>query len=194
MARSGRRGATRKTGVSASSSRSGWLWLIGGLLLGAALSYGVYVAHEKWTARQQAMSAEAGKDARTKGKPAPAAKDAKTAEAKDRRFEFYTLLPEMEVHITDDKFKEALRAPPKPAESETYILQVGSFRRVEEADGMKARLALLGVEATIQTVVIRDNDVWYRVRVGPYGNLKEVSEVSARLRKNDIDFMLLRLG
>ena len=86
-------------------------------------------------------------------------------------------------------------APPvKPAEaaaspSETvadagsvYVLQVGSFRSLDDADGMRARLALLGLEAVVQTVAIDGETAWHRVRVGPYTELRALNRARIRLR------------
>jgi cell division protein FtsN len=190
MARPSQRGATRK-GRAPTETTPRWAWPVAGLLLGALAGYAVFVLQDHWTKATKREPAPTEVKAKTK----PAASPKGTAEPGDRRFDFYTLLPEMEVHVTDDKLKEALKSAPQENDDHgTYILQVGSFRRMEEADGLKARLALLGIEASIQTVIIKNDNVWYRVRVGPYGDLKSASQVGARLRKNDIDFMLLRLG
>ncbi|MCC6208968.1 MAG: SPOR domain-containing protein, partial [Gammaproteobacteria bacterium] len=63
-----------------------------------------------------------------------------------------------------------------------------------EADNLKARLALLGVQASIQTVIISDDNTWYRVRVGPYKNLKDLEQARTALQRNDVEYMLLGLG
>ena len=72
-----------------------------------------------------------------------------------------------------------------------YILQAGSFQRLEEADSLKASLALLGVEANIQTVTV-DRNTWHRVRVGPYDNLAKLKRVRGRLTRNQIDTVTLQ--
>ena len=78
-----------------------------------------------------------------------------------------------------------------------FILQAGSFKTLSQADQMKANLALLGVQAKIQSVTI-DNDTtgattWHRVRLGPYDNLGEMNKIRSRLRRNNIDALLLKL-
>ena len=60
----------------------------------------------------------------------------------------------------------AAAAPPQPAVR--YYLQAGSFRRFEDADRVKAQLALLGVVAGVQRVTINGGETWHRVRVGSY--------------------------
>lgn len=107
------------------------------------------------------------------------------------RFEFYTLLPEIEVEITDEDLGAALKALPEQAHKGPYLLQAGSFRHFEEADNLKARLALLGIQAKIQTVTINNESTWYRVRIGPYDTLKDLKPIRSRLKDNDVDFMLM---
>lgn len=183
----------------------GWVWLVGGLLIGAAGGYLGWLL-------QSSPSDAAGSAAETRApapppprpaaaapaKPAATAKKppepAKPEDSERKRFEFYTMLPEMEIEVSDAHVSEALTTPAKKRETGPYILQVGSFRQIGEADNLKARLALLGIEAQIQTVVIRDSDVWYRVRVGPYDSLRDLAQARTRLQRNDIDFMVLRLG
>ena len=74
-----------------------------------------------------------------------------------------------------------------------YVLQVGSFKEFEAADEVKAELALLGVPADIQRVVINGQDVRHRVRIGPYKSVTKLQEARDRLIENDLDFMLLKL-
>ena len=91
--------------------------------------------------------------------------------------------------IPDDSYsvQEDKNSPRPPAEQPgQYLLQAGSFKQYQEADRMKASLALLGVQANIQKVKV-NNDTWHRVRIGPYTNLAELNDVRARLKKNDVD-------
>ena len=74
-----------------------------------------------------------------------------------------------------------------------YVLQVGSFKDFRSADQVKAQLALLGIFADIQRVMLNEQDVRHRVRVGPYTSVNEVRDVRRRLRDNNIEFMLIEL-
>lgn len=205
-----RRSSSRRVNRSARRKPTpGWVWLAGGLLIGAA---GGYLGWLLQSSPSDASRAESAAEVRAPAppptraaaatpspKPATAAKKPpETAQPEGsverKRFEFYTLLPEMEIEVSDAHVSEALTAPAKKREAGPYILQVGSFRQIEEADNLKARLALLGIEAQIQTVVIRDRDVWYRVRVGPYDSLRDLAQARTRLQRNDIEVMVLRLG
>ena len=74
-----------------------------------------------------------------------------------------------------------------------YILQVGSFRDFSSADKIKAELALLGIFADIQRVMLNGQDVRHRVRLGPYKTMDEMKDISRRLEDNQVEFMLLEL-
>jgi cell division protein FtsN len=182
----------RKRRGSRARSPKRWPWLFGGLAAGFLAGYAVYFYTTQTGTKPAPEIAQ--KPAASAPKPAPAAKPAEEKDAKEKaRFDFYTLLPEMEVKITNDALNTARSGARKTEPDGPYILQVGSFRSYGEADNLKARLALIGVEASIQTVIISDDDTWYRVRVGPYKNLKDLQQARTSLQRNNIEFMLLRL-
>jgi len=120
-------------------------------------------------------------------------------------FDFYTLLPEMEVVVENkNKGKQpVVTAPPQDPqpqpESEpqveptaSYMIQVGSFKKQSDADGFRAKLALLGIESKVQTVTIDNKDTWHRVQVGPIAGRDKADALQKQLRQNDIDSLLLR--
>ena len=74
-----------------------------------------------------------------------------------------------------------------------YVLQVGSFKDFSSADRVKAELALIGIFADIQRVMLNEQDVRHRVRLGPYKNVDEMQDIRRRLEDNQIEFMLLEL-
>ncbi len=65
----------------------------------------------------------------------------------------------------------------------TYILQVGSFKTAKEADAMKAKLALRGVSTRVQTVTLKDGQVWHRVMTGQLDGKKSMESTRATLKK-----------
>lgn len=117
----------------------------------------------------------------------------------EKRFQFYDILPgkseakvEAKVEPTpeaDGKSKEAKEK--SVANKETIYLQAGSFQSAGDADNQKAKLALIGVEASVQQVMVQDK-VWYRVRLGPYAKPEEVSRVRADLAKQGIDVAVVK--
>ena len=70
---------------------------------------------------------------------------------------------------------------------------MGSFKEFKAADQVKARLALIGINADIQRVVINGQDVHHRVRVGPYKEREKITQIRERLMADNLEFMLLKL-
>ena len=125
-------------------------------------------------------------------------KEAKTDKNEDlvteRKFDFYTLLPELEVVVPDDQSNTAKPRKETTVASDAkgaYVLQVGSFKGYKEADALKASLALLGIEANIQKVSV-NSSTWHRVRVGPSSNKTRLTQIQKELRDQRMDAVLLR--
>jgi len=115
-------------------------------------------------------------------------------------FDFYTLLPEMETVVTNPKQSQPeVVTSPSPQQPKTqatdnvsYMLQVGSFRSLSDADGFKAKLAFLGIESKVQTVTIDNKDTWHRVQVGPITGRDKADALQKQLKQNSIDSLLMR--
>lgn len=92
-------------------------------------------------------------------------------------------------------------APPPPEKGETaavaddgqrFLLQAGAFRSPDDADAMRARLALLGHDSKVFPRE-QDGTTLYRVRLGPYGNLDDVNRIRKTMAENGIEVQLIRL-
>jgi len=189
----GGRGATRTP-----PPRHGPAWgqLLGGLTVGLLVAGAVHIYHVGST---PATSVSAPPLAE-----APPRVEEPTTDS-GPRFEFYRLLPEMEVAIPDDEI-DALPPPaaaPRPAEPTApatpstparYLLQAGSFQTFNDADRLKAQLALIGIEANIQSVQLQGGDTWHRVRIGPLSDSSDIARLKERLESNGIDSILLRVS
>ena len=76
----------------------------------------------------------------------------------------------------------------KPAASTSiYFLQEGAYTNMDDADKVKAKLALLGMVANVQAANIPDKGLWYRVRLGPYKNSTEMNDALAALKLNGLN-------
>jgi cell division protein FtsN len=75
-----------------------------------------------------------------------------------------------------------------------FYLQAGSFRGGSEADNLKARLALLGIEADVQTAAVPDQGVMHRVRIGPYSSADDASHARAQLTQNGIPTTVVKVA
>jgi len=189
MAQKGSSKKSKSSNKAPVAGAPGWVWLATGLAIGLFVAFLVYLQGRperddlaKMVPHQQQEGADSAKT--DKDQP---------------RFEFYTLLPEMEVVVPEAPHKAPAagddhhRQQAAPTEPGSYALQVGSFRTHRDADTRKASLALLGVESEIQKVKLNDNETWHRVRVGPYSDLDELNRVRALLQDNHIDTLLVRI-
>jgi cell division protein FtsN len=119
----------------------------------------------------------------------------------EKRFQFYDILPgkaEAKVDPAAKPDQKEVKPDGKDKEKEKdaavkepVFLQAGSFQTAGDADNQKAKLALLGMEAAIQQVMVQDK-VWYRVRLGPYLKIDEVNRVRAELTKQGIDVVVAK--
>jgi len=112
----------------------------------------------------------------------------------ERRFDFYEMLPKFEVVIPEEDLDVVPDVKPEPVESQgVYVLQAGSFSAYNDADRMKARLALLGIPSAIQRITVDDN-AYHRVRVGPIDNLEELNRTRGQLREAQIEVLVIRIA
>jgi len=138
------------------------------------------------------------------------------------RFDFYKILPgneEPKVPIkpaekpttdratveraaTPDKApdKTQAKADDRPATDsaraqkagDRFWLQAGSFSQESEAENLKARLALAGWEAEVQSAAVADKGTRYRVRLGPFDNADELNRVKGELGKRGFDAAVIK--
>ncbi len=128
--------------------------------------------------------------------PAPASG---VSEARPR-FEFYNVLTDkQDAPLPGQKGgAEALSPEDKlapasiKAAQEIYFLQAGSFSSAEDADKLKARLAMLGMEASVQIATIPDKGVVHRVRLGPYKGAVEMNKARMTLKQNGVEATPMR--
>lgn len=155
--------------------------LLVGLLLGVGISVlmavfitGVKSPFEEKVTPAPVIEAE-------KAEEVPAAEPVAPAdEAGKPRFDFYTILPGTEQQVTEEEIKRQETVAVK----ESYFLQVGAFQTEQEADNMKAKLALQGMEAFVQTAEIPGKGILHRVRIGPFSDLNEISKSRGLLEQN----------
>jgi len=134
---------------------------------------------------------------------APAEKAAKPSERP--RFEFYQILPgDREAGDKEPRPANAPRPPsmagsrpgsaitPRPHTGETYWLQAGAFTEEREADNLKARIALTGLEASVRAVDIPEKGTLYRVRLGPYQSLDDANRIKSALSQNGVGAAIIR--
>lgn len=163
--------------------------MLAGLVIGLFVAFLIYLRNLPSPEALHDRSAQTGKE---NDSPKPV-------------FKFYEILPELEVIVPDlelsnrenDRQQTVKPEPPAPTpqlqQGEKFILQVGSFNQFEEADKLKAHLALLGVEAQIQKVSV-DNKTWHRVRIGPFTDRQSLNITRRRLKESNIEAITLKVS
>ncbi len=77
-------------------------------------------------------------------------------------------------------------------EGSRFLLQAGAYKTPEDADAMRARLALMGLDAKVFPRE-EGGTTLYRVRLGPYGSLDEINRVRKSLADNAVESQLIRI-
>lgn len=110
------------------------------------------------------------------------------------QFDFYTILPEKEVIVPDYEINTRTREERVgQAKTASYILQAGSFKDFKDADSLRAKLALMGIESKVEKAKV-GSVVWNRVKMGPYTQMTSVSTIRGRLRENGIDVIVMEVS
>ncbi len=164
--------ASRNSGRSGGSSV--FTGVLIGLFIGAVLAIGVAL----WVTGNNPFKSKPAE-------PAPAQPAAPATPDTAPSFDFYKVLP-------GDTPGELPSKPEAAVETPLYYLQAGAFQSPQDADNLKAQLALLGVEAVIQTSDLGDKGIFHRVRVGPIRTMDEVDRTRSLLTQNNIPATLVK--
>jgi len=81
----------------------------------------------------------------------------------------------------------------QPPAGNGYLLQVGAFPAAADAETLKAKLALQGFVANVQTVSV-GGQTYHRVRLGPYRSATDLEAVKQRLSAAGIKAIALKEG
>ena len=63
---------------------------------------------------------------------------------------------------------------------------MGAFQKSSDADNLKAKLALIGMDAAVLEVEVADKGKMYRVRTGPFSSVDEMNRARKELSENGI--------
>lgn len=201
-----------RSAITQRKSRGGMLLgMFLGLLLGLLCAFGVvwYLNKtplpflDKGTRPEKSEAKPAGEPPLQPGQPQqlpgkPGDKSINSTSDKPR-FEFYKILPGAQEANPGAAAGDAKPAtapapdvqPPPPAEH--FYLQAGAFQKPADADNLKAKLALMGLETSVQEGNMPDKSVMYRVRVGPYAKPEEMNRVRNQLAQNGIQASVVKV-
>ena len=176
----------------------GYIWLLAGLAIGLFASFLFYL--EKQPQEELSFKNAVIQELEKATASRPQKKQVKEASEKkassEPRFDFYTILPELEVFIPESEItRKANNKKPVQISNESakqYLLQAGSFNDPTDANRLKASLALMGVESSIQSVNIK-NGTWHRVRIGPFNDTARLYDTLNTLKQNNIHAMTMEL-
>ena len=165
--------------------------------IGALIGAGIFGAATLYVLQRNHPNREESGRPRPQRAPAPiASSDSAAAAAPDKaeRYDFYEMLPNFEV-VVPEKEREVQRDVPAAHVQQpgVYVLQAGSYRNEADAQRVRGKIAMLGVDAAVQRVAV-DNDVWHRVRIGPISKLDDVNRLRKRLQAAEIDTIVIRVG
>jgi cell division protein FtsN len=182
----------------------GWAWMLGGLAIGLFVAFLVYLNNNvhpgkktnlvqafKETLNNNTHDARDVRKSNEKAPPPPPKVDPKTADKPKPSFDFYTILPELEVAVPEQEIAAKSQKPTAADDKSEYILQAGSFREFKQADQLKAKLALQGIDANIQSVQV-NQDTWHRVRIGPIHNMATMTATLKRLKEQNIAVIIVK--
>ena len=77
-------------------------------------------------------------------------------------------------------------------EGESLILQVGVFKRINDAEIRKAELLLLDLPARVEKSVFDNKEVWYLVLMGPYSDISKMRRARSQLIEHDFSYLIVR--
>lgn len=173
-----------------------------GIVIGVLISFGVVWTMNKTPLpfRDKGMRAERpanGEGEQEAPAPLPGKPGDKVGSRSSEkpRFEFYKILPGSEEAAPAARPAEGKAADAKAGESkakdakapaEPLYLQVGAFQKSSDADNLKARLALIGMDAAVLEVEVPDKGKMYRVRTGPFSSVDEMNRARKELSENGV--------
>ncbi|KAF0805605.1 hypothetical protein A6D6_02246 [Alcanivorax xiamenensis] len=210
------RGASRRPRKNSKKRQvPGWVWLFTGVAAGLFLAFLVHLAQvqkEAGTATLVKAPEQSGQD-NAKGTDKP------KAGGDEPTFDFYAVLPKMEVIVPKSKDEKTAPAKKpattsrddKPAtaskpdtsksnnttadtgDGKIYMLQAGSFRNAGDADRRRAELILKGYEVRLQPVKLENGDTWHRVMIGPYNSVNTLHKAQDQLASNGVETLPIQV-
>ncbi len=162
-----------------------WVWISLVLIIGLFVSFIFFLDQKIVKTGRQSEPVSTKEPVQKIGKP---------------KIDFYEVLKERNFEVPDDRTE---RVKNKTAEKKNaqeggqknqatadklFLLQAGSFKKQEDAERMKVKLAFLGLEATIKKAGVNGVN-YHRVELGPFADDGFFSKVKNQLIMNDIPYI-----
>ena len=163
----------------------GWIILLSGMLLGLLIAVAVYV--KGWVPKPLleknipvAQDNQTGENSTIEDKSADLSIETKN------NFDFYETLQDMEVVIDEKDINQTDNRKPK-----SYIIQLGAFKKIEDAEALKAQIAFIGYTAEINDTVDVNKIQWHRVRLGPFDSGRKADVIKRKMETNGFNALIL---
>ncbi len=162
----------------------GWIILVFGMLSG--LLIGLFIYLQGWVPEpiQNTQKPVPG----IAQEATPPVEDVSQTVSKKPDYDFYSVLPEMEVVIPKEELEQQAA---RDSKEYSYILQIASFKSQQDAEELKARIAFSGQIAYIQSIDVNGTE-WHRVRVGPFDSSREADKQKRQLEQNGHKALVLK--
>lgn len=149
-------------------------WILLGALGGVLITSSLFIkltTDSQTTSEPQQVAKNSTQDQQVIAKPLP--------EKPKTRFDFYTMLPKQSNTKAESSNHSLPKPPPSYKTARTldlknqnspinqYHIQVGSFRDVNDANKLKAKLILTGYDVNVDSVKVNQQK-WFRVNIGPF--------------------------
>lgn len=175
------------------SRRRGALWFAAGIVVTLIVVFSFPAIHDALenvgeTTVQKAKNLQAQIT-----RPSAAAA---SSSGRNPTFDFYRLLSHPTQILTSresGEIKGSADSRTPISEPGRYVLQVASVKDAENAERLKAKLALWGIRSHIQTVEVK-GATWHRIRVGPISRLKQLNALREKLDARGLRPLLIRVG
>ena len=206
-----RRSAPKKNTRKKNTGTPKWVWF------GCLLFFAIAVGAVSWIATRP--TGHPGRDFSKVDVPQPETtadsnQSSKKADKKPQpsKFAFYEMLPDYEVVIPGemDKIKRRSNAASSSATTTTatqpgqksstaandagkhYIIQVGAFSKSKDANQLRAKVTLLGLQAKVVKSASESGKPIYRVRSDVITSDSRLTELLQRLHDKNIETLVLR--
>lgn len=184
----------RKKGGKSTKKGSSIVLLLVGVCIGLCLAVVGYIKGEGRIKTPAALAAV------LEDKKAPQQKHPALLTHAKPKFEFYSLLPKMEVDVAQPTANPSAAKTPKTAQTmdsttlskAKFRLQLASFRQFSDADSLKARLAMEGVKLEIAAITLPSGEIWYRVRTPVLSDKDTALNLQKKLQKQAVPSIVVK--
>lgn len=168
------------------------LGLIFGVLVGVLISFGVvWYLNKTPLPFVEKVVKPTPRNAEAEAKPvALPGKPGDQPIGEEKKFEFYDILEGKQpagavpAPVAEDKKPAAATAP--------IYLQIGAFQKKDDADNLRAKLAMLGHEASVVEVEVPEKGLLHRVRIGPFASPEEMNQKRTQLSQEGLPAKVVR--